>query len=649
MSTISTPQKFLFAPVAAIRPFLFARLFLLLLAADIWIDFLVSSAQYGVAGFDVAHFAWLDKIQPLPTAAIYIPVMVAASFALWLSALAGIHRGLLGLAFLLFTYGWAMSQHDSFQHHYLLSLMLLCVTFFPKLTTADVAADPRRPVAAWAYVMLAIQMAIVYLWTAIAKMDPAWISGHAIRRILHTDPADKTAHESVLHGLLAKTNGWSAFAVSAIVFELILVLGYLYAVGQDRRRGRTWPSAIFWLIAVMVHGGILLMNLKIGLFSYYMILAATVFLMPLPWLEKIGALVIRPALALSRINGDRLIGPSDPTAQIIQTAGISAGLVVATHFIDLPGVEPGACIAATLLLAIAVANAIARADTTGPRPAGPVIGFLSRLRLGATATPDIARQRIFAAALFALFMIAASYLGNLPYYFYLTAAQANHFVGDPHDAARFYKIAVDHAPNSLVDSQLYNNYADILQQIGYNREAIDNYQIALRINPADAYAQSNLAKLLMQTHQEDEALKHFAKAVEAKPNDAELICDFAVALQTRQKIDGAVKIYRLALKTDPNLARACNNLAWILATAKDHTPADAQEAVSLATRAAALTNQKDPLVLSTLAESYFAAGMQKEAIATDEQAIQLATAQNLPDFAKALTARLARYRQNAGN
>ena len=82
--------------------------------------------------------------------------------------------------------------------------------------------------------------------------------------------------------------------------------------------------------------------------------------------------------------------------------------------------------------------------------------------------------------------------------------------------------------------------------------------------------------------------------------------------------------YRQALKQDPNSSVALNNLACLLAMAPDPALRDGLKAVRLAERAAALTQFRNPSVLSTLAAAYAEAGRFDEAIATAERARALA-------------------------
>lgn len=134
------------APFVAARAYLFSRLFLVLVALDAWTLMIGHAGRYGVDGFNVAHFAWLDAILPQPTAAIYVGVLLATGLLALALALGGTRRLALAGLFLLYTISWAMSMLDSYQHHYFVSSVLLCLVFFPELRASDVR--PRLSVPA---------------------------------------------------------------------------------------------------------------------------------------------------------------------------------------------------------------------------------------------------------------------------------------------------------------------------------------------------------------------------------------------------------------------------------------------------------------------------------------------------------------------
>jgi hypothetical protein len=125
-------------PHGASRSYLFQKVFLLLLALDAWALMIGHAGRYGAAGFNAAHFDWLDAIQPLPTNASYIGVLLLGGLLSLTLMITGISRLLMAVLFVLYTYAWAMSLLDSYQHHYFVSITLACMVFFPKLSARDV-------------------------------------------------------------------------------------------------------------------------------------------------------------------------------------------------------------------------------------------------------------------------------------------------------------------------------------------------------------------------------------------------------------------------------------------------------------------------------------------------------------------------------
>jgi hypothetical protein len=131
-------ERYLFARVDSVRPWLLQRLFLVLFAFDCWVDHASHAGRYGFGGFNVAHFGWLDALAPTPSPGIYVGTILLAGLVAFAMAMTRPSRVGLGIVFALYTYGWAMSMLDSYQHHYLLSLVLLAMTFFPRLVRDDV-------------------------------------------------------------------------------------------------------------------------------------------------------------------------------------------------------------------------------------------------------------------------------------------------------------------------------------------------------------------------------------------------------------------------------------------------------------------------------------------------------------------------------
>jgi len=341
-------------PVAAIRPYLLLKGTLLLLAFDMWLTRASHAGRYGAGGFNVAHFPWLDAAQPAVSPPFYVGACVltgALCFAIVFARRPP--RWLLGLTFVVHTWSWAMSMLDSYQHHYLLSIVLLCLAFFPGLNAdeaLEVDAPPQKKgggsegkgkgkgkgrksrkkkkavepepeakgtasmmgwvsapypfVSAWAYSLLCLSTAVVYGYTAYAKTDPEWLSGAAFRRVIRypagdTPPVDDPL--SIFRALLEPLGFtgetfWYAMGHSVVLVQIVCMAGYLLSPWRDRAP-RIVTHVFFgisMLTALSFHFGAEDLGLEIGWFSWYMILYALVCMLPAQVLVGFGRAVFRP-------------------------------------------------------------------------------------------------------------------------------------------------------------------------------------------------------------------------------------------------------------------------------------------------------------------------------------------------------------------
>ena len=344
-----------YQPVAAVRPRLLARGALLLLAFDIWVLMLPNAGRYGAGGFNVAHFGWLDALQPTPTPATYGVTMILAGGLALVQALVGLRRPLMAALTALYTYGWAMSLNDAYQHHYLISLVLLCLTFLP--------SDRERPptVVAWGYQLLLATIGIVYAFAAVAKVDPLWSSGAFLRRQGRREPV--TSLVATLDGVgLDAATFWPLLALSTIVLEALLAFAYVAALWRDRAApSRAWLAwATGFAFAAGMHLGIEAFGLRIGWFSVYMIGFAAVVFLPASWLETVarplglGSRTPQPP-AKRRKHAPVAAAPRvASTSTVLAAAGAAALALIAGGLLTpVPGATVAA-LAATVALAAGV-------------------------------------------------------------------------------------------------------------------------------------------------------------------------------------------------------------------------------------------------------------------------------------------------------
>ncbi|WP_053235286.1 HTTM domain-containing protein [Sandaracinus amylolyticus] len=135
-------EDYWLAPVPAVRGWIVLRTFMLLFAFDAIADHLRPAWRYGTAGFNVAHARALELL-PAPTTELYVGAMFVLAIASFVVALAPrAPRVLMGVIAVVYFWSWSSSMHDSYQHHYLLSLLFLAFTFLPPLSSWDLFGAP---------------------------------------------------------------------------------------------------------------------------------------------------------------------------------------------------------------------------------------------------------------------------------------------------------------------------------------------------------------------------------------------------------------------------------------------------------------------------------------------------------------------------
>jgi tetratricopeptide (TPR) repeat protein len=105
------------------------------------------------------------------------------------------------------------------------------------------------------------------------------------------------------------------------------------------------------------------------------------------------------------------------------------------------------------------------------------------------------------------------------------------------------------------------------------------------------------------------------------PRDVELQIGAAMLFYELEKYPQAIEAYERALLIDKNRSAALNNLAWLLVTVPNKELRDKERALSLAQMAVSM--EKSPIYLDTLAETYHANGMSEEAVETIREAISM--------------------------
>ena len=241
-----------------------------LLAFDLWLKMLEHAPRYGAGGFNVAQFRFLDVVLPIPTAEIVGVAWLLAGFAALRAAFGVAVRQSAVITGVVYAGVYLWSQADNYQHHFLVSLMLVTACFVPWEEASRPPAETRAEVRHWSVRMLYVQVALLYAWAAFAKIDPLWLDGSTMAHF--SGGADARATVAAIAGALGTTS-----STVHVLMAWSVMLGELFAA-VVLLVPRLWWMGL--LIVPWFHISVEWMDFKIEWFSYYMILINLVLFFP---------------------------------------------------------------------------------------------------------------------------------------------------------------------------------------------------------------------------------------------------------------------------------------------------------------------------------------------------------------------------------
>jgi hypothetical protein len=290
----------------------------MLLAADA-LSQIRHAPRYG-SGFNVAQLPGLDALGP--GRVMYGLGELVLAYAFVLIACGVATRWLVPVTAVIYNWLYFASQLDSYQHHYLVAMLLIIACFVPWQRPSDGKGALDQPVRSWALRLMLVQLAIVYLWAAISKIDPLWLNGSALSAQLHGS----------LRSLIDATIGMRAVAILVPLTELALVLVWARPA---------WPYLA--PLGILFHLGIVWTGLEIGLFAWLMI-ALYLFVVP----DRVYRAAVR-WLAPVRARMTTLAAALDRHRWIVLAVAVVLGLACA-YACRLPGVHLIAVVATIRLL-----------------------------------------------------------------------------------------------------------------------------------------------------------------------------------------------------------------------------------------------------------------------------------------------------------
>jgi tetratricopeptide (TPR) repeat protein len=171
--------------------------------------------------------------------------------------------------------------------------------------------------------------------------------------------------------------------------------------------------------------------------------------------------------------------------------------------------------------------------------------------------------------------------------------------------------------------------------------AVAHYEKALALDPTLVEARANLALERLHAGDPSAAASGLEAALRAGADQPEVHVGLGDALAALGREAEAAAQYRAALVERPRWAQAANNLAWLLATARDDAVRAPEEAVRWARVAADASGRRDPRILDTLATSLAGAGDRNEALRAADEAVARAEAEGDTSLAASLRAHRA--------
>lgn len=439
--------------------------------------------RYGAGGFNVAQLPLLDALAPGRVTYAVSELVLGYLFAL--VACGVVTRYVLPFATLV--YGWLyFSSHlDSYQHHYLVWLILVLACFVPwerptaaATTKSDASArgagdddaarvvPPATPVRSWALRVILVQLAILYLWAAISKMNHAWIDGTTLSGQM----------TGKVRSLIDATVGMKGAAILVILTELTLA-------------ATVWIKRTWWLAAplgIALHAGILATSLEIGLFAWLML---GMYILIIPDAVWVWLAERRPLETLRGLRGV-MAGWFDGAVQWlvwIFAAGIGIVLAGASRF------DHAFLVGLVLTLAMF----------------GAVIALRRRVAIAALA---------FAHLLgFVTWTVVDRTTTTASDYYRLWGGSSKR-LGDPKTAEYAYRRMTEVAPE---EGGGHYQLGKLLLDRGADDEAIAELHKAEDLEPLRARAYIAEAKWLKSKGRLDEATAKAREATIVEPNDQE--------------------------------------------------------------------------------------------------------------------------------
>lgn len=170
--------------------------------------------------------------------------------------------------------------------------------------------------------------------------------------------------------------------------------------------------------------------------------------------------------------------------------------------------------------------------------------------------------------------------------------------GNLEGALQHYREAERIAP---MNADIHSNVANVLDNTGHPDEALQEFQTALRLNPNSVIVHNNFGTFLAELGHYDDAIRQYSEAMQLNTNDWHTQSLMGKVLLKENRDTEAIPFLKKAVELAPENLQLLNFLAQVLATDKNTNVLDGPDALQLALKANALTDDVQPIMLDTLA------------------------------------------------
>lgn len=190
------------------------------------------------------------------------------------------------------------------------------------------------------------------------------------------------------------------------------------------------------------------------------------------------------------------------------------------------------------------------------------------------------------------------------------------------------------------------DFSALLEARGEIKEAEELLRKATAMEEVAAEAHEALGALYGRQGRPVEGVEQYEKCIALWPDNAVVIQELTGYYMGTGRSKDAIRILKIGVETMPDNVTFLNMLAKPLATSGDAKLRDGAAAVTLATKASQLTQDREPSILATLAAAYAESGDFARAVEIARKAVKLAQEAQQSELAAAILSQLDGYLKN---